>query len=171
MYKKGSKFEPSASLDGGGYALAAETLGLEQVGDGVIFKLGPANAPDAVTSRMIQLPAGKYTSVRLLATAVEGNQTEQSFNVSYADGTSSSFNQSLSDWAGSARFRGESAAVDVPYRIDGNGSVDGNSFRLWTYRLPLDPSKEARSITLPSNHNVLVFAITLVPSTSPASTE
>jgi alpha-mannosidase len=171
IYKKGSKFEPSASLDGSGYALAAETLGPEKVGDGVIFKLGPANAPDAVTSRMIQLPAGKYTSVRMLATAVEGNQTEQSFNVSYADGTSSSFNQSFSDWAGSARFLGESAAVEVPYRIDENGSVDGNSFRLWAYRLQLDPSKEARSITLPSNHNVLVFAITLVPSRSQASTE
>jgi hypothetical protein len=75
---------------------------------------------------------------------VEGNQIEQSFNVSYADGTSSSFNQSLSDWAGSERFRGESAAVEVPYRIEGNGSVDGNSFRLWAYRLQLDPSKEAQ---------------------------
>lgn len=171
IYKKGSRFEPSASLDGGGYALAAETLGPEQVGDQVIFKLGPANAPDAVTGKTIQLPPGKYASLRVLATAVEGPQRGQSFSVSYADGTSSSFNQSLSDWAGSARFHGESAAVEMPYRLAADGSVDGNPFHLWAYHFQLDPSKEVRSVTLPSNRNVLVLALTLVPSSGQASTE
>jgi alpha-mannosidase len=66
IYKKDSKFEPGASADGGGYSFAAETLGKEQVGAEVVFKLGPANAPDAVSGKTVSLPAGKYSSVRVL---------------------------------------------------------------------------------------------------------
>src|SRR2546429_6905449 len=38
--------------------------------------------------------------------------------ISYADGTSSSFTQSLSDWYSPATFAGESAAASVPYRSE-----------------------------------------------------
>ncbi len=165
-YPKGAKFDPEASLDGGGYALAAETLGPEQVGDEVTFKLGPPNAPNAVHSQTVQLPAGKFASLRVLATAVEGNQIGQNFTVNYVDGTSSAFNQSLSDWAGTAHFDNESSAVEMPYRIAADGSEDGNPFHLWAYRFPLNPAKQVRSLTLPGNRSVLVFAVTLVPPAS-----
>jgi len=166
IYRKGATFPSSGGLDGEGAAFAEETLGTEQVGDEVIFKLGPAGEPDAVTSKTIMLPPGKFASLRLLATAVEGNQTRQSFVVNYADGSSKSFNQSLSDWAGSAGFHGESESVSLPYRIGADGSVDGNPFHLGAYRFSLDPEKEVRSITLPSNRNVVLFAITMVPASS-----
>ncbi len=166
IYKKGSKFEPEQSLDAGGYAFAAETLAPEQVGDEVLFKLGPTGAPDAVSGKTITLPVGKFASIRLLATAVEGSQMRQHFTVNYADGTSTPYTQNLSDWSGSGGFHGESQAVQMSYRLSGDGSVDGNPFYLWAYRFKLDPSKEVRSITLPSNRNVLVFGVTLVPSAS-----
>ena len=165
IYPKGVTFDPKDSLDGEGYALAAGTLRPEEVGDDVLFHLGPVHAPDAVTGRVIELPAGKYGSLRLLATAVEGNQTRQNFTVTYADGTSSHFNQSLSDWARSAGFRGETPAVEMPYRVALDGSVDGNPFHLWAYSFPLDQNKEVHSLTLPGNRHVLVFAATLVPAT------
>jgi hypothetical protein len=85
----GTKFAETDSMDGGGYSLSAQTLGQEQVGDEVVFRLGPQNAPDAVTSRTVELPAGRYNSVKILAIAVEGNQKTQAFTMNYADDTSS----------------------------------------------------------------------------------
>jgi alpha-mannosidase len=164
IYKDGSKFEPGVSADGGGYSFSAKTLGTGQVGDEVIFKIGPANAPDAVSNKTVSLPPGKYSSVRVLATAIEGNQTRQHFTINYSDGTSSTVNQSLSDWAGGAAFKGESDAVEMPYRLSGDGSIDGNPFHLWAYGFNTDPSKVVKSITLPPSRNVIVFAITLVPA-------
>jgi alpha-mannosidase len=164
IYKKGSKFDADASADAGGYSFAAETLGRDQVGGEVTFKLGPANVPDAVSGKTIPLPAGKYSSIHVLATALEGNQTRQAFLITYTDGTTSTATQNLSDWSGSAGFRGESDAVEVPYRLTGDGSVDGNPFHLWAYDFKADPAKEVKSLTLPSSRNVIVFGVTLVPA-------
>jgi alpha-mannosidase len=54
--------------------------------------------------------------------------------------------------------------VQVPYRLVADGSKDGNPFNLCAYSFTLDAMKTVRSISLPDNRNVLVFAITLVPS-------
>ncbi len=164
IYKKDAKFEAGASLDGEGAAFPAAPLQQDPVGDEVVFHLGPANAPDAVTSRTVDLPSGRYASLRLLATAVEGNQTRQTFSLNYADGTSSALSQSLSDWSGTAHFPGEAEASTVPYRVMNDGSVDGSPFHLWAYELAVDPTKTVKSFTLPSNRNVVVFAMTLVPA-------
>jgi alpha-mannosidase len=164
IYRKGSRFEANAGADGGGYAFSEETLGQEQVGDEVVFKLGPANDPDVVSGKTIELPIGRYESIRVLATAVEGNQTRQPFTIHYGDGTSSTVNQSLSDWAGSAGFRGEMPAAELPYRLAADGSTDANPFHLWAYSFPVNPGKEVKSLSLPSNRNVLVLAVTLVPA-------
>jgi alpha-mannosidase len=163
IYKDGSKFEPSASLDAGGYSFSAKTLGSEQVGNEVVFELGPPNVADAVTSKTIELPSAKFESIKILATAVEGNQEDQIFTVNYADGTSSSFTQTLSDWSGGGDVQGESLAVQVPYRLAGDGSIDSNPFDLFAYSFTLNPSKQVKSFTLPENRNVAVFAVTLVP--------
>jgi alpha-mannosidase len=163
IYKNGTKFESAASLDAGGYAFSEETLGEEQVGDEVVFKLGPPNVADAVTSNTVDLPTDKFASIRILATAVDENQSHQIFTVNYTDGTSASFTQTLSDWSGGGHAHGESLAVRVPYRLAGDGSQDSNPFHLFAYSFSLDPTKQVRSITLPENRNVAVFAITLVP--------
>ncbi len=165
IYDDDTKFAEAASLDGGGYSLSEQLLGAEQVGDGVIFKLGPANRPDAVTDKTIALPAGKFTNLKVLGLAVNGAQRSQTFAVTYADGTSSTFTQSLSDWARSRNFAGESVAISMPYRLTSDGSKDGGrTFYGYAYAFPLDTDKEVRSISLPSNRDVLVFAMTLEPA-------
>jgi hypothetical protein len=98
---------------------------------------------------------------------VEGGQESQVFTITYADGTSSSVTQSLSDWYESSGYKGETEAVDVPYRLIGDGSKDPRTFHLYGYSFKLDRSKTVRSITLPGNEHVLVFAITLVPAIAP----
>jgi alpha-mannosidase len=164
IYTDGSKFAVGASLDGGGFSYSRETLGSTQLWDGVSFHLGPANGPDAVESKTVTLPEGKFGSLKLLATGVEGSQEEQVFTITYADGTSSSATQNLSDWYASSGYMGESEAVIAPYRAVGDGSKDYGTFHLYGYSFNLDSSKVVRSITLPDSEHVLVLAMTLVPS-------
>ena len=79
-------------------------------------------------------------------------------------GTSSSFSQNLSDWASPQHFSGESAAVALPYRLTADGSKDSRTFYAFAYSFPLATTKAVRSVSLPGNRDVLVFAITLVPA-------
>jgi alpha-mannosidase len=163
----GSAFAPADSADGEGFAYSKEALGSTQLWDGVLFNLGPANAPDAVTDRTISLPPGKFSSLSFLATGLEGNQESQVFTITYADGTSSSVTQSLSDWYEPSGYKGESQAVVMPYRLVADGAKDNRTFYLYGYSLNLDSSKGVHSITLPNNEHVLVFAVTLAPSPKP----
>ena len=162
IYNDGSTFAPDASLDGDGFSFSEQALGSEQVGDGVVFKLGPPNAPDVVTGKTVALPAGKFARLKILAIGVNGDQELQPFTVTYADGTSSSFTQTLSDWAAPRNFSGESIAVGMPYRLTTDGSKDTRNFYSYAYSFNVDPTKVVRSLSLPSNRDVLVFAVTLV---------
>jgi hypothetical protein len=74
----------------GGFAYSAQLLGTTQTWNGVSFKLGPANGLDAVTSQTVTLPPGRYLSLNILGTAVDGSQQDQPFTVTYDD----SFSQS-----------------------------------------------------------------------------
>jgi alpha-mannosidase len=164
IYNDGSTFSAEASLDGDGFSLSEQLLGGDQVGDGVVFKLGPPNAPDMVTGKTVALPSAKFASLKILALAVNGAQELQTFTITYADGTSSSFTQSLSDWAARGKFTGESAAVSMPYRLTTDGSKDSRTFYAFAYSFTLDSNKVVRSLSLPSNRDVLVLAVTAVPT-------
>jgi alpha-mannosidase len=167
IYNDDSKFSPEASLDGDGFAFSEQLLGREQVGDGVVFRLGPPNAPDMVTGKTIALPAGKFANLKVLAVGVNGDQELQTFTVTYADGSSSTFTQNLSDWASPRNFPGESVAFGIPYRLVFDGSKDSRTFYGFAYSFNLDGNKELQSLSLPSNRDVLVLSVTLVP-VSPA---
>ena len=164
FYAKGVKFAAEDSLDAGGYSFSAAALGQQQVGDGVVFHLGEPNLPNAISSGTVDLPPGHYSSVKVLAAAVEGNQAGQAFVVNYADGTSATFNQSLHDWTETGNYRGESIAAELPYRATADGSEDGGPFYTRAYSFALDNGKTVRNISLPANRNVVVLAITLVPA-------
>jgi alpha-mannosidase len=163
IYKEGSKFSEANSLDQDGFAFSEQAIGTQQVGDGAIFQIGPADAPDMVSGSTVTVPAGKFSSIKVLALGVNGEQEMQTFSVAYADGTSSSFTQSLSDWAAPSNFAGESVAFILPYRLVSDGSKDSNTFYGYAYSFNLDSSKVVRSLSLPSNREVLVLGVTLVP--------
>jgi len=162
IYTEGSEFSSGSSLDHVGSAFPAEVLGPGKEWEGVTFRFGPANAPDAVASQSIELPSGKFNGLYMLAVGVEGNQESQVFRVTYADGTSTAFSQSLSDWYTPKNFIGESDVLVAPYRLLLGGSRDKRAFHLYGYSFPLDGKRKVQSVTLPSNQNVKVFALTLV---------
>ncbi len=159
----------SGLLDGQGYAYSANLLGSTVSFHGSSFTLGPANAPDAVSSATIPLPTGQYTTLGMLATAVNGNQPSQTFVVNYSDGTSSTLVESLSDWFTPQSYAGESVAVTMAYRDTAGGGKDDRTFNLYGYSFTLNSIKTATSITLPNNADVVVLALTLVPTTAPAA--
>jgi len=162
IYTSDAAFDSRQSLDGVGYAFPAEVLGEAKVWDRVPFKLGPANAPDAVTSRTVALVPGKYDELRMLAIGVNGNQESQAFTVMYSDGSSANYSQSVSDWYTPEYFSGESEVASTPYRIGSRGGRDDRTFHVYGYAFKLDPTKTALSFSLPANRHVLVFGLTLV---------
>ena len=158
------------SLDGVGYAFSANLLGSGLNFNGAQFTFGPANQPDAVygAGTSIPLPAGAYTTLRLLATGIEGNQASKTVTVTYSDSTTSQFTQSFSDWCSALNSgcnstgsnSGESVAVAMPYR-DSAGGPDNRVFYLYGYSFPLNINKIVQSVTLPNTRDVVVLAATL----------
>ncbi len=165
----GALFFNTSGLDGGGRAYSGNLLGTVQTAGGMPYNFGPSNAPSAVSSATIGLPAGKFSTMKLLATGVNGNQVSQKFTVTYTDGTTASFTQSLSDWCTPQNYTGESKAILMPYRDNSNGTRDTRSMTLYGYTFTLSNSKTIKSIALPNNRNVVVLAINLSAVSSSVS--
>jgi hypothetical protein len=156
----------NGGLDGGSSSYSATLLGTSIVWGGSTFTLGAAGTPNAVTSKTITLPAGNYSSLNLLATAVNGPQVNQPFVVTYSDGTSTTFTQSVSDWGTPQNFSGESTVLTMAYRLLGGGSQIPSTTYLYGYSFALNSAKSVASLTLPTNRNVTVLAISLTPATA-----
>jgi hypothetical protein len=148
-------------LDTHGNAYSSTLLGTTITWAGVTFDLGAAGPLSAVSGATVALPAGSYASLNLLATAVLGKQANQTFLVTYTDGTTTSIQQSLSDWLAPQNYPGESCAVAMSYRVGPTGAVQGRSLCLYGYSFAIDPSKTVKSLTLPNNRSVVVLAATL----------
>jgi hypothetical protein len=164
IYKDGTTYS-TGGLDGGGYSYSANLLTPSRVYSGTLFHFGPANELDAVacSGQSVTLPAGKFSSLLLLATGVEGDQASQTITVTYADGATAKFVQSFSDWFTPQRFSGESEGVAMAYRNFDNGTKDQRTFNLYEYKFVLNPAKVVKSITLPDDTDIVVLAATLLP--------
>ena len=162
FYKDGSPFRANGGFDGGGAAYPSTGLGRTPVVGGVRFKLGPVGLSNVVASRgqTVRL-SGKHASLWLLGAAVEGGQRDQKFVVTYDDGTNATFTQSFSDWASPESFPGEVEAIRMPFRVMSDGKRDENPFWAYAYGFALDRTKGLRSVTLPTEPNVRVLAMSL----------
>ncbi|HVN44079.1 MAG TPA: chitobiase/beta-hexosaminidase C-terminal domain-containing protein [Steroidobacteraceae bacterium] len=158
---------PAGGLDGNGDACSATLLGSSLGWSGNTYAFGGADVADAVSNTTVPLPAGNYSAISLLGTAVHGNQANQVFTVNYADGTSVSFTQSVSDWYTPQGYAGESAVLAMPYRLTGSGAADARTFSVYGYSFALNPAKTVTSLTLPKTRNVVVLAIDLTAAVAP----
>ena len=155
----------TGGLDTFGGALSGDMLGTSLPTADSVFNIGPIGSNDVVsaTGQTITLPAGTDSALKLLATAVNGAQPNQTFTVTYTDGTTATLNQSISDWAAPQNFTGETTAYTFAYRDTSGGSIQGGSYRLYEYSLTLNPNKTVKNITLPNDPNVELLAATLIP--------
>jgi hypothetical protein len=146
-------------LDDDGYAYSATLLGSSITWAGSTFALGPPGVFDAISGRTVSLSSGSYSAVNLLATAVNGDQRNQTFIVSYTDGTTESFTQSLSDWGTPQQYAGESKVSEMAYRLTSSGATSEGPYYLYGYSFAINNAKTVTSITLPNNRNVVVLAV------------
>jgi hypothetical protein len=164
IYTDGTTYT-TGGLDGTGYSYSSNLLTSSRVFSGTLLDFGPANELDAVgcSGQSVALTQSKYSSLVLFATGIEGNQASQTFTVTYTDGTSSKFTQSLSDWFTPQKYAGESEGVAMSYRNFDNGTKDNRTFNLYEYKFALTNTKTVQSLTLPNNAHVAVLSATLLP--------
>jgi ABC-type transport system involved in multi-copper enzyme maturation permease subunit len=154
-------------VDGAGYVYSSNLLTPNRVLNGIQFNFGPANQSDAVygTGQRIDLPAGHFANLHVLAGATYGPVLDQAITVTYTDGTASTFTQGFNDWCvcGAKREEqpGEALAVAMPYRNSRDGTQDRQESYLYSYTFPLDHAKTVQNFTLPENRNLIVLAATL----------
>ncbi|HEY6337693.1 MAG TPA: ABC transporter permease [Candidatus Sulfotelmatobacter sp.] len=157
----------AGGLDDIGSAYSSKLLTANRILNGVQFNFGPPDQPDAVhgAGHPIGLPQGKFTTLQLLATGINGPVLSQTLTVTYADGSTGTFTQNFSDWCscspGPGRQPGETFAVAMPYRDSSDGQQDNREFYLYGYTFLLNANKTVQSLTLPDNRNVAVLAATL----------
>jgi len=156
----------NGGIDGRGNAYASGALGTSVAWNGSSFLIDAAGAADAASNVTIALPAGNYAALNMLGTAVNGSQAGQVFTVTYTDGTTVRFTQSLSDWFTPQNYPGESVALQMPYRISATGAPDTRPFNLYGYSFALNPLKGVKSLSLPTNRDVVVLALDLVQATT-----
>ncbi len=161
IYTDGRSF--SVGVDGSYGAYSANLLGLTLSYNGLVFNLGPSNVADVVycAGQTINLPAGRFNTLQILATGVQGNQAAQTFTVTYTDNSTASFTQSFSDWANPQHYPGESTVITMPYRDDSGGTQESLNVTVDGYAFTLDETKTVKSITLPSDSNVVLLSMML----------
>jgi hypothetical protein len=155
----------TGGVDDGGYACSTALLGKSQTAGGVTFKIGPADGSNTVATagQSIPLPSGAFSSLHLLMIAVNGNQESQNFLVTYDDNTVQTNTQSVSDWFSPSAYPSETQAVSMAYRNSADGSKDEEQCYVFDYSFSLNKTNTVKSVTLPNNTNVKIFALTLVP--------
>jgi len=159
--------EFSGGFDDNGATCSSNLLGSVQVWKGVKFNLGSASVSNVVacSSQTVNLPAGKYASLQLLAAAVNGDQASQTFTVAYSDtDAAQTITQSISDWFTSEGYSGETQVVKMDHRNQSDGGKDDQEFNVYGYSFSLNATNTVKSLKLPDNVNVRVLAITLVPA-------
>jgi hypothetical protein len=150
-------------LDGGSGAYSANLLGPSLLWDNLVFSFGPSNTLDVVScgGQVIDLPAGLFNSLHILATGVNGNQVGQTFTVTYTDSSTATFTQNFSDWVNQQSYSGEFNAITMRYRNLNNAGSQAVNVSLDGYIFALDQTKTVQSITLPVNANVEVLSMML----------
>ena len=174
FYSVSSRFSDGASWGVNGFgntstAYSDNLLGSSVVWDGITFPLGPANLPNALSSTTITTPQENFYGVYLLA-AANGNQVNQQFTINYTDGTTSTVQQSISDWTTPQGYAGESVATSTAYLDTSSGGRTNVTNYIYGYQIPVNGSKVLKSITLPSNTNVVVLSLALSTKSNPTFT-
>lgn len=151
------------NFDDAGWAYAGDTLPAA----GPVTLLGvPFEFPSYVAGRKntveargqtLPLTAGKYDQIELLTAAHHGGQQPQA-TLNYADG-SVNVPLRVTDWAQSPAF-GERVAIAADHRHD-QDSDTGPPVNIFLRTLPLDPDRELKSIKLPNEARVHLFAVSL----------
>lgn len=147
-------------------SFAAELIPAELTCNGVRFMMGEENVKDAVTCRNqeIELPEGNYKKLYMLVAASD-KECEAVFKV--GDSEQAVYVPLWKGFYGQWGWRGHSEALlkDATIAHVGTHRHQGDVGNLpydfsYMYMVSLDIPEGARTVTLPENKNVAVFAMT-----------
>jgi hypothetical protein len=153
------------NFDGGGWSYDADLLPAAGpvTWAGVTYQ---APDPTGTAANFVQargqsllLPAGSHSSVDLVATAYNGPATA-GLTIGYTDGTSADATITVADWCGSPAT-GNTTLLAMPHRIKAGQGIDGPPTSLWGLSLAIPAGKQIRSITLPNEPRLHLYAVTL----------
>ncbi|MET7480701.1 lectin [Streptomyces sp. NPDC005648] len=167
IYPDGATF--SGGFDDGGWAFSQNALsaagvtnGSTVTADGISYTWPTAASgqPDnlEMAGQTIRMPAGTSgASLGLLGAAAnaptDGSGVSGTLTVTYTDGTTADATVGFSDWTlngGSSKpLPGNTAAVTTAYRDTASGGRNNVGTYAFATKVPLDPSKQVASITLP----------------------
>ena len=108
----------------------------------------------------IDLPAGRFDRLALLATTVNSDKSE-TLTVVYTDGSTDEIEFSLTDWCVRAKF-GEVPVVRAPYRHMTAGVLRDCNPQIFLVQYEIDPTKTVDELRLPNRPTLYVVAATLV---------
>ena len=126
----------NGGADGGGDQFPVAALGSGLTFYGYNFAFGAPNVADAVANKTIALPYGQFEGLYILDFGVNGSQPNQTFKVTYSDGTSTTVQQGVSDWSAPQNYAGEYAVFTSPYRLLPSGTQDDRPYTLYGFRYP-----------------------------------
>jgi hypothetical protein len=103
----------------------------------------------------LPLPALRRSTLRLVAAAHHG-PVSGALTVRYTDGSTASSTVTVPDWCAQP-----GTAVAMPHRIKAGQGTDGPAVNLFGFAVALDPGKELRSVTLPDDSRIRLYAATV----------
>ena len=120
------------------------------------------SAPNLVVAdgRVLLLPAGDHTGLRLVATAFNGPVATH-LTVGYTDGSAVEVPVTVADWCGQPAA-GSGTVLAMAHRIKAGQGVDGPPVALFGFTVPGAAGKQIRSLGLPADPRVSLYALTLV---------
>ena len=164
IYADGATFSSTGGFDGAGYAYSSALVGTGLTFDDTPYVFGSAGTNNMIsaTGQTISFTSVQSGMLRFLGASHNGNSTGQTFTITYTDGTTDTYSQSMSDWGNPQSYAGESTAITMAYRNKYDGTKNTSTFNLYEYSLLLNPSKTVASVTLPNNSHVRIMAMTFV---------
>ncbi|MFF0515574.1 SGNH/GDSL hydrolase family protein [Streptomyces sp. NPDC004250] len=153
------------NFDGLGWSYAAETLPAAGptvlAGAPFAFPSSAYGVQNTVTARgqTLALPEVQARELHVLG-AASGGTVEGVIAVTYADGSTTALPLSFSDWAGGPSS-GETVAASAPYRYRAGVGRVGPSVSVYARNVPLDPARAVRSVRLPDDVRLKLFAMTV----------
>jgi predicted alpha-1,2-mannosidase len=153
------------NFDGGGWSYDAALF--PPAGPATLGGV-PYDAPDPTgtaanfvpaTGQPLLLPAASHTSLQMVLTTHNG-PVSGVFTLGYTDGSVQSVPLTIADWCG-APTAGTSVVLAMDHRIKAGQGVDGPSTSLFGVTVPLAAGKQLRSISLPNDPRMLLYALTL----------
>jgi hypothetical protein len=149
----------SDSATGG--SLTGSTLGQ----GGLAVDIGSPNQPNFTwaAGQTVEV-TGSGNTLRLAGAAVKGAQTNQQFTLTFTDGSTATWTQSLSDWCDPSGYLGESIISTQPYLNTASGGTEATTNYVYSYGYTLPEGKTLKSITLPNNPALRILGATLASS-------